>query len=754
MNHLIQKIIMCLVIYSITSVVSSTEAKPPDKSLHTFTVQEVASFKWGKGNNQIALTKAPANNFGPPRLVIDEAGIFLYLLDSANQRILAFNTMDNSLSSIPLTSNEVDDFCVLDGKHFYLLFGQDKKIALYNRAGKILNEYPIKNKMNPISMMCHPKRGLILGAFDGHFYRFNVDTPLPYIPIGNYAVHVELHNETQGTIWLHHNDVNMTQEISIKNRQGFLKTLNLIGLDEAGNIYLSVEEELVNKGGVSYSKKIVRLLRKYTATGKLVAETELPYSVYAYTFQDLAVTPSQEVFQMVPLKKGLKIVKWQLDSQPKTRGMGKSRGMLLSQLFSYLEEQPEDFEPSEAESDEPKMRSSYRNYTPKPISRQKVIDNAKSYVNYKFYVNKSNITLGQYLGGKRVITPISKSGYYTAIPYKWGGNDTLSAFQRGLREGKKAGDKCAKKCSGKFIGSPLAVGIDCSGFVTQVWGLKGNKQSTRSLSDRHSKITQKLGSMNDLQAGDILIKPGHVILFSHKDNQGRFYIYEASSDGWNVSGRPYTFSTLTRKKYKPYRYKNIEDGYSGRWGYPKKKPIKLIIYGSQTITERQSSSYTAKVFYDDDSWKEVTKSRSTVWSEKSRYAKFRGSKLYTDSVNQDETLYVKASYRENGKTVAASTRVTIRNATIYSPPPPPQLKIVGNSTLNDGSCANYHIRDNQNRRVRASVVFWSENGRVTQFKHNGRLCSRYFRGFELVRIQAMVLYKNQFFRPSKYIFVK
>jgi hypothetical protein len=74
------------------------------------------------------------------------------------------------------------------------------------------------------------------------------------------------------------------------------------------------------------------------------------------------------------------------------------------------------------------------------ITRQAIMTKAKAYANYRFYVSQDNITAfsGENVGGKLVITPFSKPGHYVGIPYKWGGNDSLDSFQKGLTMGKKA----------------------------------------------------------------------------------------------------------------------------------------------------------------------------------------------------------------------------------------------------------------------------------------------------------------------------
>jgi len=662
-RQLIQGLLTSLVIYPMTSVAA----------LHTFTAHEVASFEWGTEAEQIALTQAPANNFGPPSVLVDETGRSLYLLDSENQRILVFNTTNNTFSSIwlssiplspkqasssaPLSPKNADDLCVMDdGMHFYLLFSRNQKVILYNRTGKVIRTYPIGNDIIPIGIRCHKENGLVFEAFDGQFYHQYDNKALVQIPIGKYAFHVERHNDSQGTIWLHNNETELGGEISVKSQTGLLKTINFIGLDKDKNIYLSVEEVVGEESLTENSKaeNVRRFLRKYTPKGELLAQVQLPYSLYAYTYQDLAVTPSGDVFQIVPLKESFEVVKWRSGVQTKKRSPNSHK--LSQKLFSYTESQSKDFHPSETDdgvaqqkSDRPKQRG-YR----KSLSRKQIIRQARAYANHRFKVRSANITprRGTRYGRKRVITPIRRRGSYRGIPYKWGGNNSIASFKAGLRAGKKAGDKCTAKnrrCRGKYFGSSRAVGVDCSGLISQVWGLE-KKYGTSRLPRISARI-----SKNKLRPGDILNKPGHVMLFSHKNRRGRFCVYEASARDWKVAARCYSRSQI--REYRAYRYNRAHSS--------NKRPAKLYVYGSTSLAERQSGSYTAKLRYSDGSSKEVTSRVS--WTVKRPYDKsrppayFSGSRLHTKSVNRDEKVYVKASYTEKGKRLIAQTPVFIRN---------------------------------------------------------------------------------------------
>lgn len=665
--------LMGLIIYSMCSVAAA--------AIPTFIVQPVASFKWHTADEsvapalanqltQVAISPAPANNFGPPSVITDETGQSLYLLDSANRRILVFDTTDNRWSSIELSSispiinrdgtstalspTQADDLCVMDeGRHFYLLFSRDKKVTLYSKTGRVIRTYSIDNNFNPIGIRCHQESGLIFDAIDGHFFHQQDGKQLNAFPIGQYQVQVEQYQDSQGTqgiIWFRNDKTQMSGEISIKSSpSGLLKSVNFIGLDKDKNVYISVEEVPAADSITSEIEPVMRWLRKYSPTGELAAQVELPYSLYAYTVQDLAVTPSGDVYQIVPLPGSFEVVKWQIDFLAKERSA--SDDALSQKLFSYTESRSEDFNPSETDDNAEK--------TPKTrgashlVARQQIIRQARAYTKHRFKVRKSNISSKRGIndGEKSVITPIRSTGYHSGIPYKWGGNDNIEAFDEGLNNGKKAGDRCTAKhrsCRGKYMGSYLAVGVDCSGLISQVWDLD-EKYSTSTLPTISTRI-----SKDQLQPGDILNKRGHVMLFYRQTGSGRLCVYEASAKDWKVSARCYSRSQL--REYRAYRYNGLSS-----YGV---KPEELYIYGNISISEGQSNSYIAKVRYSDGSYQEVTDEVDwTVFnpSDYRPFAYFKSSVLYTNSVTQDEKVYIKASYSEKDISLTAQTPVHIRN---------------------------------------------------------------------------------------------
>lgn len=99
-----------------------------------------------------------------------------------------------------------------------------------------------------------------------------------------------------------------------------------------------------------------------------------------------------------------------------------------------------------------------------------------------------------------------------AVPYKWGGFDSVEQFQRRMSAARPAlaGDVCTCR-EARFDGCLVAAaaGIDCSGFVSRSWDL-GEHRGTSQLAG----IAADLPDLFHLKPGDILNRPGaHVRLF-------------------------------------------------------------------------------------------------------------------------------------------------------------------------------------------------------------------------------------------------
>lgn len=202
------------------------------------------------------------------------------------------------------------------------------------------------------------------------------------------------------------------------------------------------------------------------------------------------------------------------------------------------------------------------------VSRTEAIAIAYSYTQVQWQPEPRHVLHGKDSAGINVDTPDrslkSHGGWWSpgkpaiGMPYKWGGFDTPSSFRFKIQNGYKAGDigGASKRRLGDAATSNETAGIDCSGFVSRCW-----KLSVPYSTKRLSEVSDPLPSWDDLKAGDILLKDGHVLIFKtwsadHKNIIG----YEAGPfPVWRVNACSIPKKNLMPLGYKPMRYRWIAD---------------------------------------------------------------------------------------------------------------------------------------------------------------------------------------------------
>ncbi|MEK8019968.1 MAG: hypothetical protein VSS75_024105, partial [Candidatus Parabeggiatoa sp.] len=138
------------------------------------------------------------------------------------------------------------DLCLLDNR-LYLLFGEQKQVIVYNFWGRRLKTYPLPD--SPLSLQCHTD--VIVETFNGPFYGLKA----PTVPI-NPPYSVKRISSSQ---WR----VRRSEPLIINS--GTVESLDIIGVDQTGNLYLAVEE-LINEG--LQTENVKRFLRQYSPSGE------------------------------------------------------------------------------------------------------------------------------------------------------------------------------------------------------------------------------------------------------------------------------------------------------------------------------------------------------------------------------------------------------------------------------------------------------------------------------------------------------
>jgi len=175
------------------------------------------------------------------------------------------------------------------------------------------------------------------------------------------------------------------------------------------------------------------------------------------------------------------------------------------------------------------------------ITREKIIDNAKEYIEVVWYCSEANINHAEYMQyGNR---PCDFSvGSYTGEAYSYGGNDDVPTFLSRIANGDGAGSHlCHYSAAG---GTPWwATGIDCSAFVSRCWEI--SRQSTRTLPNYSTEIAR-----TEMLSGDILnIPANHVRLFDRRAADGRPIVYEASGSATKCVYRAVDWGSYTPRRF-------------------------------------------------------------------------------------------------------------------------------------------------------------------------------------------------------------
>lgn len=203
------------------------------------------------------------------------------------------------------------------------------------------------------------------------------------------------------------------------------------------------------------------------------------------------------------------------------------------------------------------------------LSRLDILEEAQRYVTTTWKVTdkdrgpdgRCDPSAGRYWQRPSLVRGVGAT--VSGIPYCWGCTDSPKEFLKAVTEdSKRAGNTCARRDCEKCRNPSGSAGVDCSGFISNVWRL-GKQVTTSGLAGAATPVR----SLAKLRPGDIFNKAGsHVILFGgpvQTSNGEMLVIYESSVTCGGTCRRVVPWRTVenwvNNKGYKAYSRSSLKE---------------------------------------------------------------------------------------------------------------------------------------------------------------------------------------------------
>lgn len=552
---------------------------------NVFGQQVMLELPWGEAPRAVGLIELPEGRYGPQSFKIQ--GDEIQILDNGNQSIKIFNAENEQI--INSISSAARDFALFSKTEYALnvnnevqYFSHHKLQYKYGKKKIIRSLHIQKDNLHVrfsdgtelVRHIRSKKQDMFAGQDGGIGQRFRV------IRRTGAEAEVQTLDNAGSTkkIW--------TIDFRPKN----LASVQFLGQDRRKNIFIHTE---FFKSQIPL--RIERQVMVLDSTGAKIVTYAIPLNNYAYVQNDLYVDEQGRLFQLYVSREGVRVLKWILPEKNKQHA---------APPIEYPEEYDQsEFEAREAEQEARLDIFGSPDQTEAPLSSvtpDQALATADAYVQLHWNCNSTNLTNGIITDsyGYKVRTPDwLYVGNLQRVPYKWGGFQTVQQFVDGVSAGKYAGDNYTSKSSG----TPSAVGVDCSGFVSRCWNLSSH-YSTRQMPD----ITIAYDNWDQTRPGDACHKIGHVRLIVGHAPDGSLDMVESAGFNWRVSYTNYRYSSITA--YTPRYYKNME-GTPGRIPQPVLQGVVHTVFTDiswQAAARETISEFILEKSDDGQNWQELS----------------------------------------------------------------------------------------------------------------------------------------------------
>ncbi|MHB2148784.1 T9SS type A sorting domain-containing protein [Calditrichota bacterium LG25] len=500
--------------------------------LNAQTPQVVLELKWGSGIENAGFRKAPEANYGPRAFAVKDGQVVI--LDEPQNLLKIFKNgrLLRSFEIPPFSDdvefNSADDFVILAENRLYFF-----------KNGRIVNSVKPPTPMDVIEAIKRIDANHLQITFSDQskaYFPLNDTQLLKKAPAsaGNALSELKTVKLDEHTFRLETGS-GQTTYMALKSEEP-LASVRYLGSDDLNRHYLNLEffEQQV-------PLRVRREIRVLDSQFRLLATIHAPVNAHTEIFRDWFIEADGHFYQMISGVEGIKIVKWDL-----TGVVNADQPLPLRYPQPFFEGVHYNLLDTQDAGSQLSKVSDFEDYP--QIMPSEALAIADEYVRLYWTCTQDNLTNGVVTDpyGNQVRTPSwIVVGQNQHVPYKWGGSESIEAFLYGIEILKYAGDNYTDGG-----GTPSAVGVDCSGFVSRCWNLPRH-YATSMMDDG---ITLPYLSWSEAEPGDAVHKVGHVRMVVRQNTNGSLLVVESSGQDWKVSYRTYYYSSLVN--YTPRYYVN------------------------------------------------------------------------------------------------------------------------------------------------------------------------------------------------------
>ncbi|HIE03777.1 MAG TPA: hypothetical protein EYP61_03345 [Candidatus Latescibacteria bacterium] len=279
-----------------------------------YVFEVVRELDWGRGPGEVGLIEAEGQEPQGPGAVAVGPDYDIYILDTVNRRVLRLDEDGKLRRSIPLPFPALS-FCVDEGGKLYALDPDRRLVAVCGQDGcrELSYTLPVDGTL-PVTRILAYEGQVWLGTYRDVYpvqllpKAAKLARGTEGIPGPSGRFYRVTPGEDEHTAYVEASEDGSPVLRLVVRSEEPLGTVEFLKEDEGGNMYIYSEGMRITGAGIEVRRHVLR----YGPYGELLDRIDIPVG-YTYCYGgDLDVDRKGNVYQLLTLKEGVRVVRWRL----------------------------------------------------------------------------------------------------------------------------------------------------------------------------------------------------------------------------------------------------------------------------------------------------------------------------------------------------------------------------------------------------------------------------------------------------------